>query len=484
MKQQSENRKRELWIGDNLAIMRQMNSETVDLIYLDPPFNSKKMYEGNLDEGMGKQSFSDIWGDSDITEDDRRILRERNPLLAELISFLEHSHGISWKSYLSFMGIRLMEMHRLLKDTGSIYLHCDWRMSHPLKLVMDIIFGSNFRSNIIWRKTNSPKAQSRVFGAQYDDILMYTKSDDFVFNPIYVDPDESYLKSFRHKDERGRYQTVALSNVTSAGGFAKMSLYEWRGVKARWIYSKEKMESWWADNLIVKTKTGGYRKKHYLSESEGKLVSDIWADSTVPPIQGGSSERTGWATQKPLALLERIIKASSNKGDIVLDPFCGCGTACVAATNLGRQWIGIDQHPKAGVIMQDRMKKDAKLAPEWGGVKILLEKDAAKLPKRTDVAPFKKDERTKRTIYERQKGKCASGEFCLNGTDAKPINFMDFDRKLSGKRGGGYTWDNVQLLCRTCNGSKGKKTWNTFIRELKRKKADQLIKELESPEEE
>ena len=428
MKQQSENRKRELWIGDNLAIMRQMNSETVDLIYLDPPFNSKRMYEGNLDEGMGKQSFSDIWGDSDITEDDRRILRERNPILAELISFLGHSHGISWQSYLSFMGIRLMEMHRLLKDTGSIYLHCDWRMSHPVKLVMDMIFGirgdkgNGFRNEIIWGYRTQGVAM-KWWPRKHDSIFMYVKSNSYTYHPTLER--QIYAKPFRH------------TKVDAEG-------------------------------------------QHYVDS----YLRDVWDHDTTKPVISQSPERTGWATQKPLALLERIIKASSNKGDIVLDPFCGCGTACVAATNLGRQWIGIDQHPKAGVIMQDRMKKDAKLAPEWGGVKILLEKDAAKLPKRTDVVPFKKDERTKRTIYERQKGKCASGEFCLNGTDAKPINFMEFDRKLSGKRGGDYTWDNTQLLCSTCNGSKGKKTWNTFIRELKRKKADQLIKELESPEDE
>ena len=483
MKQQSENWKRELWIGDNLAIMRQMNSETVDLIYLDPPFNSKRMYEGNLDEGMGKQSFSDIWGDSDITEDDRRILRERNPLLAELISFLGHSHGISWQSYLSFMGIRLMEMHRLLKETGSIYLHCDQKMSHPLKLVIDMIFEKQFRNEIVWRRTNSSKAQSTSFGVQYDVIFYYTKSGNFVFNPIYIAGDDAYIKSFRHKDKRGWYQTVAIV----AGGIQKYEgrkEFDFQGVTAPWLYSKDTLNQLWNDGLIVKTKTGGYRKKHYLHDASGKLVSDIWVDNVVNPLQGKAKESTGWATQKPLALLERIIKASSNKGDIVLDPFCGCGTACVAATNLGRQWIGIDQHPKAGLIMQNRMKKDAKLAPEWDGVKILLEKDAAKLPKRTDVVPFRKDERTKRTLYERQKGKCASGELCLNGTDAKPINFMQFDRKLSATRGGGYTWDNVQLLCSTCNISKGKKTWKVFIDGLKREKAQQYLKELNSPEEE
>ena len=461
MKQQSENWKRELWIGDNLAIMRQMNSETVDLIYLDPPFNSKRMYEGNLDEGMGKQSFSDIWGDSDITEDDRRILRERNPLLAELISFLGHSHGISWQSYLSFMGIRLMEMHRLLKDTGSIYLHCDPTMSHPLKLLMDMIFGakSNFRNEIVWHHPKIGVANHQ-FTSNNDTLLFYSKSDKYYFSPITTgEPNEL---ATRWKNKLDGMQLLYRQAKGIADSPAKSKIR---------VRQKELNRPLRDDDVVV----------DFTAPENQKRLDNVWR---IPFLRGNSKESTGWATQKPIALLERIINASSKNGDVVLDPFCGCGTACVAATNLGRQWIGIDQHPKAGLIMQDRMKKDAKLAPEWDGVKILLEKDAAKLPKRTDVVPFRKDERTKRTLYERQKGKCASGELCLNGTDAKPINFMQFDRKLSATRGGGYTWDNVQLLCSTCNISKGKKTWKVFIDGLKREKAQQYLKELNSPEEE
>ena len=426
MKLESENWKRELWIGDNLAIMRQMNSESVDLIYLDPPFNSKRMYEGNLDPEMGKQSFSDIWGDSDITEDDRRILRERNPLLAELISFLGKSHGVSWQSYLSFMGIRLMEMHRLLKDTGSIYLHCDWHMNAPLRLLMDIIFGAmNFRNEIIWFYNDTPGRPVKDFARKHDAILRYAAGKKYVFNAADVQVPV-------RPESIARYKTAR--------------------------------------------KLGG---KEYVGGSATKTPESVW---NFPAVKRNSKESTGWATQKPIALLNRIIKASSNKGDVVLDPFCGCGTACIAATHLGRQWIGIDKHSSADAIMKQRIQTDTKLAPEWDGVKVLSESDAAKLPKRTDVAPFKKDERTKRTIYERQKGKCASGELCLNGTDAKPINFMHFDRKISATRGGGYTWDNVQLLCSTCNISKGKKTWKVFIDGLRRAKAADLLNQIDSPE--
>ena len=448
MKLESENWKRELWIGDNLAIMRQMNSETVDLIYLDPPFNSKRMYEGNLDPEMGKQSFSDIWGDSDITEDDRRILRERNPLLAELISFLGHSHGISWQSYLSFMGIRLMEMHRLLKDTGSIYLHCDPTMSHPLKLLMDIIFGNGgsgsgnayrgFRNDITWKRYRGKRSGAKhKFAAVTDCLLFYAMSNKSTFHTPFNPLRPEYVKTvYKYNDGDGK-------------GFYRF------GGRLR-------------------------ERKYYLVNSKGIPVSSLWDD--VDELNGTTREATGWATQKPIALLERIIKASSNKGDVVLDPFCGCGTACIAATHLGRQWIGIDQHPSADAIMKQRIQTDTKLAPEWDGVKVLSESDAAKLPKRTDVVPFRKDERTKRTLYERQKGKCASGELCLNGTDAKPINFMQFDRKLSATRGGGYTWDNVQLLCSTCNISKGKKTWKVFIDGLRRAKAADLLNQIDSPE--
>ena len=434
MKLEKSNWTRELWISDNLPVMRGMNSETVDLIYLDPPFNSKRMYEGNLSPEMGKQSFSDIWGDSDITEDDRRILKTEYPNCAALIDVLAVSHGKSWKSYLSFMGIRLMEMHRLLKETGSIYLHCDWHMSHPLKMLMDMIFGAKqFRNEIIWnyQAGTSPK---NAFGRRHDVVLFYARDKRNVF----VRQDKPVMNPSRYNkiDKDGQHYDV-----------------------------------------------NGQGKRYYLKD--GQTCDDVWTwlqEKKFQQINSQSKERTGWQTQKPLALLERIIKASSNKGDIVLDPFCGCGTACIAATRLERRWIGIDQDPAVDKIMQKRIQDDTKLAPEWDSVKIIDVQTAADLPKRTDVQSFTKNTQTKRMLYETQKGKCASGDLCPNGAEKQNINLMDFDRKMPGKRGGGYVWGNVQLLCRTCNGKKGKKTWKVFLDSLRRAKAAELLEGIESPE--
>ena len=433
MKLEKSNWTRELWISDNLPVMRGMNSETVDLIYLDPPFNSKRMYEGNLSPEMGKQSFSDIWGDSDITEDDRRILRTEYPHCAALINVLADSHGKSWKSYLSFMGIRLMEMHRLLKETGSIYLHCDPHMSHPLKMLMDMIFGEkNFRNEIVWCYTRMSTKNQMQLSRAHDIIFWYSKTSNknWKFNV-----DDIRLP---YADSSKKREGMTLNRLGSG-------------------YSKEGIT---------------------VLNPKGKFPED-WIRH-IPYLR--QNERTGWKTQKPLALLERIIKASSNKGDVVMDPFCGCGTACIAATRLERQWLGIDQHPSADKIMQKRIQDDTKLAPEWDSVKIIHAKTAADLPKRTDVQSFIKNAQTKRMLYETQKGKCASGDLCPNGAEKQNINLMDFDRKMPGKRGGGYVWGNVQLLCRTCNGKKGKKTWKVFLDSLRRAKAAELLEGIESPE--
>ena len=490
MKLEKSNWTRELWISDNLPVMRGMNSETVDLIYLDPPFNSKRMYEGNLSPEMGKQSFSDIWGDSDITEDDRRILKTEYPNCAALIDVLAVSHGKSWKSYLSFMGIRLMEMHRLLKETGSIYLHCDWHMNSPLRLLMDMIFGGgNLRGEITWQRSTSTQRgsqhKSKIWGNNQDAIFCYTKSDKTLLNPKReLTPDETRQKFDKVDKKTGeRYYDDSAHIWRTPGMGARPNLcYEWRGFtnphSSGWRLCKERMEEEYQKGNIVIVADGKLERRMYLKNYEGYNFGSMWTD--IPNASG--KERTGWATQKPLALLERIVKASSNKGDIVLDPFCGCGTACIAATRLERQWIGIDQHPAVDKIMQKRIQDDTKLAPEWDSVKTIDVQTAADLPKRTDVQSFIKNAQTKRMLYETQKGKCASGDLCQNGTEKQNINFLDFDRKMPGKRGGGYVWGNVQLLCRTCNGKKGKKTWKVFLDSLRRAKAAELLEGIESPE--
>ncbi|MBE8159129.1 MAG: hypothetical protein HAW59_07110, partial [Betaproteobacteria bacterium] len=470
---------RKLYIGDNLAVMRGLESGMADLIYLDPPFNSKSIYKGAMGSKAEKQQFKDVWKLTDINEDEFDRLEVNNPAVYELVETLYNVRGKedSWKAYLTFMAVRLDEMRRILKDTGSIYLHCDSTMSHPLKLLMDVIFGKdNFRNEIIWKKTNSPKTQSTVFGEQHDTIMFYSKSKKITFNKVFSAPDAKYLKSYRFSDERGQYQTVALV----AGGAQRTpdrKTFEFRGVVAPWLHKKENLETWWADNLIVKTPSG-YRKKHYLSDSKGKIVSDIWIDNDVNPIQGNANEKTGWSTQKPNALLRRIIKASSDAGDLVLDPFCGCATACVVAENLGCSWVGIDIDPECETIMKERCagessemgrkKVEDRSILQWKNVEVINARKAANLPRRKDIKEINKnDPAIKASFFRRQDGKCG---LCKKPTR---ITLLEYDRVIPGIRGGRYTPDNIELLCSQCNKIKGGKTRQA----AKRKVVQNLVKE-------
>ena len=355
-----------LYYGDNLEILQTLPSESVDLAYLDPPFNSKAGYNMLFKTPDGKGSiaqtraFADIWHWGPAAEENYNVVMESGHQMAEIMRGLVQTFGKNdVTAYLVMMAARLLETHRILKQTGSIYLHCDPTASHYLKVVMDAIFGAeNFRNEIIWKRTNSTKEQTKQFGRQHDVIFWFSKSDKYAYNRVGKTVDEKSRRPFRYDDGDGRgpYQTIALSNTTESGGFAKMKTWEWRGVTARWIYGKEMLDQWWDDGLIVKTRGGKYRKKDYWSDKvvRGDAVTDIWADADVAPIQ--AKERLGYPTQKPTALLERIIRSSTNDGDVILDPFCGCGTAIEAAQKLNRKWMGIDVTHLAIGLIEQRMK--------------------------------------------------------------------------------------------------------------------------------
>lgn len=374
---------RTFFCHDNLEVLQGINSECIDLIYLDPPFNKNKEFATPLKKSDAKEasakgaSFRDIFREEDIKEEwlyDIKEMGEKYGNKGEgekykkLATFLECIKTIDSKlsynyCYLVYMAIRLIECHRVLKNTGSIYLHCDPTMSHYLKLVLDLIFGEkNFKNEIVWKKTNSPKSQSKTFGEQHDIILFYSKSKEFNFFQIYTAFNEKYLKAFSKddKDGRGPYQTVAIV----AGGLQKYEgrkEFEFQGITACWLYKKEILEQWWAEGRIYISKNGNYRKKDYLKDRVGIIVSDLFVDDEVKPFQGNSKENANYPTQKPLALLERIIQASSiankERQDIVLDPFCGCATTCIAAEALERRWIGIDVSMEARDLIRDRLKE-------------------------------------------------------------------------------------------------------------------------------
>jgi site-specific DNA-methyltransferase (adenine-specific) len=284
----------------------------------------------------------------------QELVKESPKKLADLIqAFRMFLSQNDMMAYLVMMTIRLVELHRVLKPTGSLYLHCDRTEGHYLKIVMDQIFSPvNFRNEIIWKRT-SAHSDSRVFGKTHDTILYYTKSEDFTHIARYQEYDEKYTGShYRFKDKKGR--VFRTDNLTAKGLTGGGYEYEWHGVQGLWRYPIERMKELENQGRIRYTKSGMPEYVRYLDEMPGIPAQDVWND--IPPINSQAKERLGYETQKPVALLERIIQASSNEGDVVLDPFCGCGTAVVAAQKLNRKWIGIDITHLAINLMRNRLK--------------------------------------------------------------------------------------------------------------------------------
>jgi adenine specific DNA methylase Mod len=338
-----------LYYGDNLDLLREhVGTDSIDLIYLDPPFNSNRAYNILFNEKSGEESpaqieaFDDTWTWSNETE-------------ALYVEFLNSSAPLAVKdaleamrkllgdndvlAYLVMMVIRLIELYRVLKETGSIYLHCDPTASHYLKILMDAIFGSTyFQNEIVWRRTATVKGNTgqgaRHFGRNTDRILFYTKSREYTFNQIYQPYSDEYIKekfSYIEPETGRRFQTVSMSGP---GGAAKGNpFYEVLGVKRYWRYSQSEMERLIGEGKVYQSKPGMVpRRKYYLDEGKGVELQSLWTD--IDSINSQAAERLGYPTQKPLPLLERIITASSNPGDLILDPFCGCGTTVDAAQTL------------------------------------------------------------------------------------------------------------------------------------------------------
>ena len=335
---------RTIWTGDNLDILRGINSESVDLIYLDPPFNSNRNYAAPVGSAAAGAAFKDTWTLSDLDVAWMGLIADEQPAMYKVLEAAGLTHGKGMQSYLCMMAVRLLEMRRVLKDTGSIYLHCDPTASHYLKLLMDSIYANdNFRSEITWRRANAKGLAFKGYPNNADILLYYSLSDEFAWNRPFLPHDPEYVEKFyRHVDpDSGR--RYRLGDLTNPNRDRPNLTYEWNGHTRVWRWTRERMQEADEKGLIHYSSTGLANQKRYLDEMSGVPVDTIWDD--IPQVLG--NERVGYPTQKPLALLDRIIKASSNKDDVVLDPFCGCATACVAAENLERRWIGIDISPKA-----------------------------------------------------------------------------------------------------------------------------------------
>ena len=348
-----------LYYGDNLEILRKYIPEnSIDLIYLDPPFNSKKDYNILFKENGGVESeaqikaFTDTWHWTQTAENTYHDIVTNGPLeVGQLIGALHDAIGQNdVMAYLVMMTARLIELHRVLKPTGSLYLHCDPTASHYLKLVLDQIFGpTNFRNEIVWKRFTF-HADAKRFGRVSDRLIFYRKGADYIFNRLNAPFSDEYITNkFTHVDSDGR--RFRLSDLNPPGG--RGPIYEFHGVTKPWRFTQDKMLKLEAEGRIY-TGSKVAQLKRYLDELPGQAVHELWSD--IAPINPQAKERLGYETQKPLALLERIIKASSNEGDTVLDPFCGCGTALVAAQKLNRRWIGIDITHLAITLMRNRLR--------------------------------------------------------------------------------------------------------------------------------
>ena len=353
---------RTVWTRDCLEVMRGMNSESVDLIYLDPPFNSKVDYSAPVGSKAAGAHFRDTWTLRDVDVEWIHIIERQRPALFRV---LLAAMTASDKSYLAYMAVRLLEMRRILKGTGSIYLHCDPTMSHYLKLTMDAIFGRKaFRNEIVWSYGLGGSSR-RVFSRKHDVVFFYAR-----------------------------------------GG-------------------------WYFDKPMIPATSARMR-------GQMKGMDDVWP---IPTINNQAKERTGYPTQKPIALLERIIRASTDTDGVVLDPFCGCATTMVAANALGRQWAGIDLSEKAGELVKQRMRDRGELFGQT-----FLRTD---IPKRTDLGPLPKPRTHRRHLYGQQEGRC---NWCRTHFE---IGNLEVDHVIARAAGGTDHLDNLQLLCARCNRVKG-----------------------------
>ena len=361
---------RTIFCKDNLDVLQGINSESVDLIYLDPPFNKNKTFTAPIGSSAEGASFKDYFREEDVKDEWIETIKEDH---IELYNFLNGVKSISNSKhyvynycYLCYMAIRLIEMRRILKGIGSIYLHCDPTMSHYIKIMMDTIFGEdNFRNEIVWQRNDKrgkgSQFGSKKYGANTDAILFYTKTDNFNFsmrNVVDIS-EKAILQKFNKKDDQEKLYHTGMPIFRSKSMGKRPNLcYEWRGFKnpypSGWRLSKERLEEEYQKGNIIIKENGKLERRKYLDNYNGEVLDNNWTD--IHRVVG--KESTGYPTQKPLKLLERIIKASSKEGDVIIYPFCGCATTCIASEKLNRKWIGIDISYKAYDLVKERLNKE------------------------------------------------------------------------------------------------------------------------------
>ncbi len=455
-----------IWTSDNLPILRGMNSQSVDLIYLDPPFNSKADYAAPIGSKAAGAAFKDTWSLQDVDIAWLDLIEAKHQVLNHI---LKSAMTKSNMSYLIYMAVRLLELKRLLKPTGSIYLHCDPTMSHYLKLVMDAIFGyRNFRNEIIWQRrygrAKGSQFQPKTWGVHNDNILFYAAGPKTRVKPFRRLSDQEAQERFSKIDDLGRrYTSIAHFRGHGMGDRPNLC-YTWRGFTnphpSGWRVSKERLEQEYQEGKVVITEDNKIVRRRFYDPEVGIKIGNLWFD--IKPPEG--DELTDYPTQKPLALLDRIIRASSDEGDTVFDPFCGCATAMVAADRINRHWVGIDVSSKAVELVTQRIQHDQGLFQD-----IVARTD---IPKRTDLGPIAlySSLANKKKLYGEQEGYCnGCGEHFM-------MRHLEVDHIVARTSGGSDHIDNLQLLCSSCNRIKGTRGQEYLIARLEGKMTKQYWK--------
>ena len=478
---------RTLYRGDNLEFMRSMNSKSVHLIATDPPFNKGRDFHATPESLASGASFADRWRwDEDVQPEWLDQIQDDWPAAWAVIDWSRMTYGDDMAAFLCFMGVRLMAMRRILREDGSIYLHCDPTASHYLKTLMDAIFGvENFRNEIIWQRTTGAKLSQHApkqWGSNSDCILFYAKSSRVHVSPYRKLSDEEFEEKFIHVDEEGRrYFTDGLSIFRRPAHGPRPNLcFEWRGFKnphpSGWTLSRKRLEEEYQKGNIHIV-NGRIERRKYAEDYPGQPCGDVWTD--IPNLTGKQVECTGYPTQKPLALYQRIIRASSNPGDIVFDPFAGCATTPIAAEIEGRQWVACDGWAGAYDVVTERLEA---LKVGSGGQEEMAYYPVAQREEplvRTDTgetaAPPLKSLRRKSSPPTMKRAEMLKALIARDGMQCQGCGrefdharYFELDHKLPRSEGGSNELENRVLLCGPCNRTKSNTLTLTGLRKQNR----------------
>ena len=457
---------RTVFVGDNLPVLRGMEAESVDMIYADPPFSKGREFAAPIGSKAAGAMFRDAWTLNDVDVAWSGEIRAMNPAVSAQIEASGLSAGSSLQSYLTMMAVRLIEIRRILKPSGLMFLHCDTTAGAYLRVLCDSVFGySQCRNEIQWKRTSAHSA-ARRFGPVHDRILLYSRSDSYKWSHVYQPYGDEYIKQkYRNKNQHG--ELYRISDLTAPGLRNGESGQPWRGfdpsAKGRhWAVPRtfpgaDKLPEGLHDALSYLDSIGRIHWSNrggmpafvrYLRDMPGLPAQDVITD--VSPINSQAKERTGYPTQKPLALLRRFIEAATKPGDLILDPFAGCATSLVAAEELGRQWIGIDVSPVAVRLVKERMQDELGLF----GLNIIERSD---IPRRKG----KRSRNIRELLYGKQAGNC---NLCRVHFE---LRNMTIDHIIPRAHGGPDDDANLQLLCQACNSLKGTRTMTEAIARLR-----------------